>query len=142
MRNLGWVEYDAMKRDSIRVAYQTNNNTIDTCRWVRYELNRSNPHALGTQGMVRPIYKQELHANPRPAPNFSEPCQFCNNTLQIFHYNHGSHALVDCTLIQLGDIGLEGEVARYRFLMEEHDNLALRHQRIDWEDLANNNAII
>jgi len=37
---------------------------------------------------------------------------------------------------------LEAEVVRYRFLMEEHDNLALHCQRIDREDLANNNAII
>jgi len=142
MRNLGWVKYDPMQCDSIRVAYQTNDDMIDTCRWVRYELNRSNPHALGTQGMVRPIYKQELHANPRPAPNFSELHQFRNNMLQVFHYNHGSHALVDRALTQLGDVGLEAEVARYRFLMEERDNLALRCQRIDREDLANNDAII
>jgi len=136
MRSLEWVEYDPMQCDSIRVAYQTNDNTIDTCRWVRYELNRNNPHALGTQGMIRPIYKQELHANPHPAPNFSEPHQFRNNALQVFHYNHGSCTLVDQALTQLGDIGLEGEVARYRFLIEEHDNLALRHQRINQEDLC------
>jgi len=49
---------------------------------------------------------------------------------------------VDQALAQLGDIGLEGEVTRYRFLMEERDNLALHHQRIDQEDLTNNNAII
>jgi len=142
MRNLGWVEYDAMQRNSVWVAYQTNDDTIDTCRWVRYELNRSNPCALGMQGMIRPIYEQELHANPHPAPNFSEPRQFRDDTLQVFHYNHGSHALVDRALAQLRDIGLEGEVARYRFLMEERDNLALHHQRINREDLANNDAII
>ena len=95
MRNLGWVEYDPIQCDSVRVAYQADDNTIDTCRWVQYKLNRSNPHALGTQGMVRPIYEQELHANPRPAPNFSKLCQFHDDTLQVFHYNHGSRALVD-----------------------------------------------
>jgi len=94
------------------------------------------------QGMVRPIYKQELHANPHPTPNFSKPHQFRNNTLQVFHYNHGSRALVDQAVTQLGDIGLEAEVTRYRFLMEERDNLALCPQRLDQEDLANNNAII
>ena len=117
-------------------------NTIDICKWVRYELNRNNPHALGTQGMVRPIYKQELHANPCLAPNFSKPCQFCDNALQVFHYNHGSCTLVDQAVTQLGDIRLEAEVISYRFLMEECDNLALCHQRIDQEELANNNAII
>jgi len=142
MRNLGWLEYNPMQRDAVRVAYQTDDDTIDTCRWVRYELNRNNPRALGTQGMVRPIYEQELHANPRPAPNFSEPHQFRDNALQVFHYTHGSCALVDRALTQLGDIGLEAEVARYRFHMEERDNLALRHQRIDREDLTNNDAII
>src|SRR6267142_2559974 len=142
MRNLGWVEYDPMQRDSVRVTYQTDDDTIDTCRWVRYELNRTNPRALGTQGMVRPIYEQELHANPRPAPNFSEPCQFRDDALQVFHYNHGSCALVDQALTQLGDVGLEAEVARYRFHMEERDNLALCRQRIEREELANNNAII
>ena len=117
-------------------------NTIDTCRWVRYELNRNNPRALGTQGMVRPVYKQELHTNPRPAPNFSEPCQFCNDALQVFHYSHGSCALVDRALTQLGDIGLEAEVTRYRFLMEERDDLALRRHRLDREDITNNDALI
>jgi len=73
MRNLGWLEYDPMQRDSVRVAYQADDDTINTCRWVRYELNRNNPHALGMQGMVRPIYKQELHTNPCPTPNFSKP---------------------------------------------------------------------
>jgi len=68
MTDLGWLEYDPMQRDSVRVAYQTDDDTIDTCRWVRYKLNRNNPRALGMQGMVRPIYKQELHTNPRPAP--------------------------------------------------------------------------
>ena len=84
-----------MQCDSVWVAYQADDNTIDTCRWVRYKLNRNNPHALGTQGMVRPIYKQELHANPHPTPNFSEPCQFHDDALQVFHYNHGSCTLVD-----------------------------------------------
>jgi len=142
MRNLGWVEYNLMQCNSIWVAYQVDDDTIDTCRWVWYELNRSNPHALGTQGMVRPIYEQELHANPCPALNFSEPCQFRNDALQVFHYNHGSHTLVDQVVTQLRDVGLEAEVTRYRFLMEECDNLALCHQRIDWEDLTNNDAII
>jgi len=142
MRNLGWLKYDPMQHDSVRVAYQTDDDTIDTCRWVQYELNRNNPRALGTQGMVRPIYEQELHTNPRPAPNFSEPRQFCDDALQVFHYNHGSHALVDRALTQLGDVGLEAKVARYRFHMEERDNLALRRQRIEREDLANNDAII
>src|SRR6266850_65160 len=142
MRNLGWLEYDPMQRDSVRVAYQTDNNTIETCRWVRYELNRTNPHALGTQGMVRPIYEQELHANPCPAPNFSKPRQFCDDALQVFHYNHGSCTLVDRAVTQLGDIGLEAEVTRYQFLMKECDNLALCRQRLDWENLINNDAII
>jgi len=57
MRDLGWVEYDPLQYDSIWVAYQADDNTIDTYRWVRYELNRNNPHALGIQGMVRPVYE-------------------------------------------------------------------------------------
>src|SRR6266850_7137040 len=133
---------DLMKRNSIQVAYEVEDNTIDTCRWVRYELNRNNPCVLGMQGMVRPVYEQELHTNPRPAPNFSEPRQFRDDTLQVFHYNHGSCALVDRALTQLADIGLEAEVTRYRFLMEECDDLVLRRHRLDQEDIANNDALI
>ena len=46
MRNLGWLEYDPLQCDSVQVIYQVDDDTIDTCRWVRYELNRNNPHAL------------------------------------------------------------------------------------------------
>jgi len=49
---------------------------------------------------------------------------------------------VDQALAQLGDIRLEAEVTRYRFLMEECDDLALHHHRLDWEDIANNDALI
>jgi len=142
MRDLGWVEYNPMERSSVRVAYQAEDNVIDTCRWVRYELNRNNPHTLGTQGMVRPVYEQELHTNPHPAPNFSEPRQFRDDALQVFHYAHGSRALVDRALSQLGDIGLEAEVTRYRFLMEECDDLALCHHCLNREDVTNNDALI
>jgi len=57
MRDLGWVEYDPLQYNLVQVAYQADDDTIDTCRWVRYEMNRNNPRALGTQGMVRPIYE-------------------------------------------------------------------------------------
>jgi len=32
MRDLEWVEYDTMQHNSIQVAYQTDNDTINTCR--------------------------------------------------------------------------------------------------------------
>ena len=57
MRDLGWVEYDPLQYNLVQVAYQADDDTIDTCRWVRYEMNRNNPRTLGTQGMVRPIYE-------------------------------------------------------------------------------------
>jgi len=50
-------------------------------------INKNNPRALGTQGMVWPIYEQELRANPHPAPNFSKLHQFHDDALQVFHYN-------------------------------------------------------
>jgi len=142
MRDLGWVKYNPMQHGSVQVTYQAEDNTIDTCRWVQYKLNRNNPHALGMQGMVRPVYEQELHANPHPAPNFSKLHQFRDDALQVFHYAHGSRALVDRALTQLGDIGLEAEVTRYRFLMEEHDDLVLRRHRLNREDITNNDTLI
>ena len=142
MRDLGWVEYEPLQHNSIQVAYQAEDNTINTCRWVWYKLNRNNPRTLGTQRMVRLVYEQELHPNPHPTPNFSKPHQFCNNALQVFHYAHGSCALVDRALTQLDDIGLEAEVTRYRFLMEECDDLTLHCHRLNQKDIANNDALI
>ena len=141
MKAFRWVEYQPLQCNTIQVAYRGENN-IETCKWVRYDLEGPNPKVLGTQGIVWPVYEQELHANPRPAPNFSELCQFCDNTLQVFHYNHGSRALVDRALVQIGDIGLEAEVHRYRHLVEERDNLALHRQVLEREDLTNSDDIL
>ena len=34
MRNLGWVEYEPLQCNLVQVAYQADDDTIDTCRWV------------------------------------------------------------------------------------------------------------
>jgi hypothetical protein len=72
---------------------------------------------------MQSVYEVDLHANPRPAPNYTEPRHFRDDALQIFHPDHGSHALVDRALTQIGDPGLHTEVVRYRFCLAERDNV-------------------
>jgi hypothetical protein len=62
---------------------------------------------------MRAVYEVDLHANPRPAPNYIEPRHFRDDALQIFYPDHGSRALVDRVLAQIGDPGLHAEVICY-----------------------------
>jgi hypothetical protein len=97
MKDYGWVEYDPFDRAAVRVPYEEDGR-IKTCRWVKYDLQGPNPTATGTEGLMRSVYEVDLHANPRPAPNYTEPRHFHNDALQIFHPDHGSRALVDRAL--------------------------------------------
>jgi hypothetical protein len=124
MRDYRWVEYDPFDRSTVRVPYEEDGH-IKTCKWVKYNLQGPNLTATGTEGLMRVIYEVDLHTNPCPAPNYLEPCHFCDDALQIFHPDHGSHALVDRALTQIGDPGLHAEVVRYRFCLAEHDDIAL-----------------
>jgi hypothetical protein len=94
MRDYGWVEYDPFDRTAIRVPYEEEGR-IKMCKWVKYDLQGPNPTATRMEGLMQVVYEVDLHANPRPAPNYTEPRHFRDDTLQIFHPNHGSCALVD-----------------------------------------------
>jgi hypothetical protein len=98
--------------------------------------------ATGTEGLIRAVYEVNLHANPRPASNYTELHHFCDNTLQIFHPNHGSRTLVDWALVQIRDPGLHAEVVRYRFCVVEHDDIALSRCDIAHTELQNNEELL
>jgi hypothetical protein len=112
MKDYGWVEYDPFDCSAVRVPYEENGR-IKTCRWVKYDLQGPNPMATGTEGLMRAVYEVDLHANPHPTPNYTEPRHFRDDALQIFHPDHGSRTLVDRALAQIGDPSLHAEVIRY-----------------------------
>jgi hypothetical protein len=118
------MEYDPFNRAAVQVPYEED-GCIKTCRWVKYDLQGPNPTATGTEGLMRAVYEVDLHANPCPAPNYTEPRHFRDDALQIFHPGHGSHTLVDRALAQIGDLGLHAEVVRYQFCLAERDDIAL-----------------
>ena len=91
---------------------------------------------------MRVIYKTDLHVNPCPAPNYSNPCHFHNDALQIFHPDHGSSALVDRALTQIGDPGLSAEVMQYRWCVEEHDDVAALYREILWCKLTTDQELL
>jgi hypothetical protein len=94
MRDYGWVEYNPFDCAAVQVPYKED-GCIKTCKWVKYDLQGPNPTATGMEGLMRAVYEVDLHANPRPAPNYTEPCHFHDDALQIFHPNHGSRTLVN-----------------------------------------------
>src|SRR5580693_8894543 len=141
MRDYGWVEYDPFDRAAVRVSYEEDGR-IKTCRWVKYDLQGPNPTATGTEGLMRAVYEVDLHANPCPAPNYTEPRHFRNDALQIFHPDHGSHALVDRALVQIGDPGLHAEVVRYRFCLAERDDIALSRCNVARTELQNDEELL
>ena len=94
MKDYRWVKYDPLNCAAVRVSYNEEGRT-KICQWVKYDLEGHNPKATGTEGLMRAIYETDLHANPCPASNYGDPCHFHDDTLQIFHPDHGSSALVD-----------------------------------------------
>jgi hypothetical protein len=141
MRDYGWVEYDPFDHAAVQVPYKED-GCIKTCKWVKYDLQGPNPMVTGTEGLMRAIYMVDLHTNPCPAPNYTELCHFRDNTLQIFHPNHGSCTLVDRALTQIGDPGLHAEVVRYRFRLVEHDDIVLSCQDVAHAELQNNEELL
>ena len=79
MKDYGWVKYDPLDCVVVRVQYKEDGWT-KICQWVKYDLEGSNPKATGTEGLIRAIYKTNLHTNPHPAPNYGDPCHFHNDT--------------------------------------------------------------
>jgi hypothetical protein len=141
MKDYGWVEYDPFDRTAIQVPYKEDGQ-IKTCQWVKYDLQGPNPMATGTEGLMRAVYEVDLHANPRPAPNYTEPRHFRDDALQIFHPNHGSCALVDRALAQIGDPSLHAEVVRYRFCLAERDDIVLSCRDVARAELQNDEELL
>jgi hypothetical protein len=141
MKDYGWVEYDPFDCTTVRVPYEENGR-IKTCRWVKYDLQGPNPTATGTEGLMRAVYEVDLHTNPRPAPNYTEPHHFCDDALQIFHPDHGSRALVDRALTQIGDPGLHAEVVHYRFCLAERDDITLSCRNVARAELQNDEELL
>jgi hypothetical protein len=141
MEDYGWVEYNLFDCTAVRVPYEENGH-IKTCWWVKYNLQGPNPTATGTEGLMRAVYEVDLHANPRPAPNYTEPHHFRDDALQIFHPNHGSRALMDRALAQIGDPGLHAEVVRYRFCLVERDDIALSCRDVACAELQNDEELL
>jgi hypothetical protein len=141
MRDYGWVEYDPFDHAAVWVPFEED-GCIKMCKWVKYDLQGPNPTATGMEGLMRAVYEVDLHANPRPSPNYTEPCHFHDNALQIFHPDHGSHALVDRALTQIGDPGLHAEVVRYRFCLAERDDIVLSHHDIARAELQNDKELL
>jgi hypothetical protein len=94
MRDYGWVKYDPLNHTAVQAPYEEDGWT-KICHCVMYDLEGPNQKVTGTEGLIRAIYETDLHANPHPAPNYGDPHHFHNDTLQIFHPDHGSSALVD-----------------------------------------------
>jgi hypothetical protein len=59
-----------------------------------------------------PVYCRDLHADPKPLPNFNDAKGFQDNQLQVFFPEFRSCRLVDRALGEVGDMGLTAEVHR------------------------------
>jgi hypothetical protein len=115
MQDLGWTKYDDTANPATpRVLYIKENKTM-VCKWVRYNLTGPNPHIKGTMGYEQPLYRHNLHMDPKPNPSFSNSCAFHNNHLQIFKPTHKSRGVVDRVLEEMGDVGLVAEIQRFRY---------------------------
>jgi hypothetical protein len=68
MKAGGWVEYSA---NTPRVLYENEHGTHE-CRWVQYDIAAANPQIKGSNGMDCPIYRCDLHTDPKPLPNFND----------------------------------------------------------------------
>jgi hypothetical protein len=118
MKDLGWTPYlydanPAMPK--VLFINEGKDKSTQTCHWVRYSLIRQNPHVEGTMGYDKPLYRCDLHAEPKPSPTFNDSCAFRDDHLQIFEPTHKSRGVVDRTLEEVGDIGLATEVQRFRY---------------------------
>jgi hypothetical protein len=68
---------------------------------------------------------------PQSPPNFDEAKGFQDDQLQIFHPTFKSRKLIDRALGELNDMGLRGEVIRFRHWANEQDKA--HQQRIKLE---------
>jgi hypothetical protein len=118
MKDLGWTPYTPGTNPAMpKVLFidESGDKSTQTCRWVRYSLTGQNPHVEGTMGYDKPLYRRDLHADPKPNPAFNDSRAFRDNHLQIFDPTHKSRRVVDRSLEEVGDVGLAAEVQRFRY---------------------------
>jgi hypothetical protein len=119
MKELGWKKY-GNNANTPDVPYMGEEGLKRT-KWVCYDLSQPNPFIEGTERPGEPIYARDLHATPQPHPNFNEAKGFQDDRLQIFHPAFKSRMLVDHALGELDDMGLRGEVLRFRHWANKQD---------------------
>ena len=124
MKELGWKQCGD-HADTPNVPYVGERGLTNT-KWVRYDMRSPNPVIEGTNGPDDPIYTRDLHAVPQRHPNFDEAKGFQDDRLQIFHPAFRSRPLVDRALGELDDVGLKGEVTRFRYWANERDKKCQR----------------
>jgi hypothetical protein len=98
MKDLGWTLYlyganPAMPK--VLFIDESEDKLTQICRWVRYSLVGQNPYVEGTMGYDKPLYRCNLHAEPKPSPAFNDSHVFCDDHLQIFELTHKSRGVVD-----------------------------------------------
>jgi hypothetical protein len=118
MKDLGWTLYLYGANPTMPKVLFINkgeDKLTQICCWVRYSLVRQNPYIEGTMGYHKPLYRCDLHAEPKPSPAFNDSHVFCDDHLQIFELTHKSRGVVDQALEEVGDVGLAAEVQRFRY---------------------------
>jgi hypothetical protein len=118
MKDLGWTLYLYGAKPAMpKVLFidKGEDKSTQICCWVRYSLIGQNPHVEGTMGYDKPLYRCDLHAEPKPSPAFNDSRAFRDDHLQIFEPTHKSQGVVDRVLEEVGDIGLAAEVQRFRY---------------------------
>jgi hypothetical protein len=133
MKELGWKKYgdDANMPDMPYLGEEGLKRT----KWVCYNMSSPNPLIEGTNRPGEPIYAWDLHAVSQPHPNFDEAKGFQDDRLQIFHPTFKSRMLIDHALGEWDNVGLRGEVNRFRHWANEQDKKYQRHTELEAEIL-------
>jgi hypothetical protein len=123
------VEYST---NTPRVLYENEHGTHE-CRWVWYDIAATNPQIEGSNRMDCPVYRHNLHADPKPLPNFNDAKGFQDDQLQVFFLGFGSRRLVDRALGEVGDMGLTAEVHRLCTFWKLQDGLYKQRAELEAE---------
>jgi hypothetical protein len=118
MKDLRWTLYLYSANPAMpKVLFidEGEDKSTQVCRWVRYSLVRQNPYVERTMGYNKPLYRCDLHTEPKPSPTFNNSRAFRDDHLQIFEPTHKSRGVVDRALEEVGDVGLAAEVQRFRY---------------------------
>jgi hypothetical protein len=127
MKAGGWVEYST---NTPCVLYENEQGTQE-CWWVRYDIAAANPQVEGSNRIDCPIYCCDLHADPKPLPNFNDVKGFQDNHLQVFFPKFRSCHLVNRALGEVGDMGLTAEVHRLHTYWKLQEKLYKQHTELE-----------